>query len=38
MFVYYKYYMLIESIFLKELKLIRQEHQMSVIFVTFDIF
>ena len=37
-FVYYKYYILIELTFLKELMLIRQVHQNSVIFATIGIF
>ena len=34
MFVYYKYYIMIELMFLKELMLIKPVHQKSVIFVT----
>ena len=38
MFEYYKYYILIELTFVKELMLIKQVHQKSVIFVTIGIF
>ena len=38
MFVYYKCYISIELTFLKELMLIKQVHQESVIFVTIGVF
>ena len=37
MFVYYKYYIMIELMFLKELMLIKPVHQKSVIFVAISI-
>ena len=38
MFVYYKYYILIELTFMKELMLIRQANQKSAMFVTIGLF
>ena len=38
MFLYYKYYIIIELKFLKELMLIKQVHQNSGIFVTTGIY
>ena len=38
MFVYYKWYNLIELTFLKELMLIKQVHQKSAMFITIGIF